>query len=97
MFIHICPYTDTRSELNKFHKIWYRILIVLDCNLSVGWEYAHMHSVNWWRVSSPTTLPALLVSMAIKHNNVLLNLITGCLYWLTCFGQLCDHHQVYKS
>jgi len=27
--------------------------------------------------------------MAIKHNNVLLNLITGCLYWLTtCFGQL---------
>ena len=31
-------------------------------------------------------------------NNVLLNLITGCLYWLTtCFGQLHDHHQVYKS
>ena len=21
--------------------------------------------------------------MAVKHNNVLLNLITGCLYWLT--------------
>ena len=40
----------------------------------------------------------LLVSMAVKHNNVLLNLITGCLYWLTtCFGQLYDHHQVYKS
>ena len=36
--------------------------------------------------------------MAVKHNNVLLNLITGCLYWLTtCFGQLHDHHQVYKS
>ena len=34
----------------------------------------------WW---------LLLVSMAVKHNNVLLNLITGCLYWLTtCFGQL---------
>ena len=40
----------------------------------------------------------LLVSMKVKHNNVLLNLITGCLYWLTaCFGQLYDHHQVYKS
>jgi len=34
--------------------------------------------------------------MAVKHNNVLLNLITGCLYWLTtCFGQLHDHHQVF--
>ena len=43
-------------------------------------------------------LSLLLVSMAVKHNNVLLNLITGCLYWLTtCFGQLHDHHQVYKS
>ena len=40
----------------------------------------------------------LLVNMAVKHNNVLLNLITGCLYWLTtCFGQLHDHNQVYKS
>ena len=40
----------------------------------------------------------LLVSMTVKHNNVLLNLITGCLYWLTnCFGQLNDDHQVYKS
>jgi len=39
-----------------------------------------------------------LVSMAVKHNNVLLNLIAGCLYWLTtCFSQLHDHHQVYKS
>ena len=36
--------------------------------------------------------------MAVKHNNILLNLITGCLYWLTtCFGRLHDHHQVYKS
>ena len=43
----------------------------------------------WW---------SLLVSIAVKHNNILLNLITGCLYWLTtCFGQLHDHHQVYKS
>ena len=34
--------------------------------------------------------------MAVKHNSVLLNLITGYLYWLTtCFGQLHDHHQVY--
>ena len=40
----------------------------------------------------------LLVSMVVKHNNVLLNLITGCLYWLTtCFSQLHDHHQVYKT
>jgi hypothetical protein len=40
----------------------------------------------------------LLVSMAVKHNNVLLNLIIVCLYWLiTCFGQLHDHRQVYKS
>ena len=40
----------------------------------------------------------LLVSMTVKHNNVLLNLITGCLYWLTtCFGQFHDHHQAYKS
>jgi hypothetical protein len=32
--------------------------------------------------------------MTVKHNNVLLNLITGCLYWLTTyFGQLYDHHQ----
>jgi hypothetical protein len=39
----------------------------------------------------------ITISMAVKHNNVLLNLITGCLYWLTtCFGQLHDHHQVYK-
>jgi hypothetical protein len=31
----------------------------------------------------------VLVSMAVKHNNVLLRLITECLYWLTtCFGQL---------
>jgi len=31
--------------------------------------------------------------MAVKHKNVLLNLITECLYWLTtCFGQLHDHH-----
>ena len=36
--------------------------------------------------------------MAVKHKNDLLNLITGCLYWLTtCFGQLYDHHQVYNS
>ena len=43
----------------------------------------------WW---------LLLVSMAIKHNTILLNLITGCFYWLTtCFGQLHDHHQVYKN
>jgi hypothetical protein len=40
----------------------------------------------------------LLVSIVVKHNSVLLNLITGCLYWLTtCFVQLHDHHQVYKS
>jgi len=40
----------------------------------------------------------LLVSMAVKYNNVLLNLITGCLYWLTtCFGQLHDHHRVYNT
>ena len=41
----------------------------------------------------PTAFIALiLVSMAVKHNNILLNLITGCLYWLTtCFGQLHDH------
>ena len=25
----------------------------------------------------------LLVSMGVKHNNVLLNLITGCLYWFS--------------
>ena len=40
----------------------------------------------------------LLFCMAVKQNNVLLNLITGCLYWLTtCFGQLHENHQVYKS
>jgi len=45
-----------------------------------------------------TKLYSLLVSMVVKHNNVLLNLIIGCLYWLTTyFGQLHDHHQVYKS
>ena len=46
----------------------------------------------------PLSVFLVLVSMVVKHNNVLLNLITGCLYWLTtCFGQLHDHHQVYKS
>ena len=40
----------------------------------------------------------LLVSMTVKHNNAFTNLVTGCLYWLTtCFGQLYDHHQFYKS
>jgi len=44
------------------------------------------------RCKKYTTLE-LLVSMAVKLNNVLLNLITGCIYWLTtCFGQLHDHH-----
>ena len=40
----------------------------------------------------------ILVSMAVKDNNAFTNLVTVCLYWLTtCFGQLYDHHQVYKS
>ena len=52
----------------------------------------HKHAIG-----SVVCLFLLLVSMAVKHN-VLLNLITGCLYWLTtCFGQLHDDHQVYKS
>ena len=40
-----------------------------------------------------------LLSKTVKLNKVfLLNLITRCLYWLTtCFGQLHDHYQVYKS
>ena len=39
-----------------------------------------------------------LVRMAVKHSNDFTNLVKGCLYWLTtCFGQLHDHHQVYKS
>ena len=51
--------------------------------------------VKTWRIKINRNV---LVSMAVKHNNVILNLITGCLYWLTtCFGQLYDHHQVYKS
>ena len=34
-----------------------------------------------------TVVLMITISMAVKHNNVLLNLITGCLYWLTtCFG-----------
>ena len=33
----------------------------------------------------------LLVSMVVKHNNVLLNLITGCLYWLTAILTNSNH------
>ena len=29
-----------------------------------------------------TVVLMITISMAVKHNNVLLNLITGCLYWL---------------
>ena len=69
----------------------------------ITWSVSSFHyplAVRLWN-SSMAWLPSLQllsVSMAVKHNNVLLNLITGCLYWLTtCFGQLHDHHQVYKS
>ena len=51
-----------------------------------------------WNYLCQTLHRVLLVSMAVKQNNVLLNLITGCLYWLTtCFGHLHDHHQVYMT
>ena len=83
MYILYC-FTHTPNYQKKFYSWKYRLY---------PWnELAIMNIV------FEETYFSVLVSMAVKHNNTLLNLITGCLYWLTtCFGQLHDHHQVYKS
>ena len=67
-------------------------------NVNFSAETCRQNYIKQLKDSRAQRFLLLLVSMAVKRNNVLLNLITGCLYWLTtCFGQLHDHHQVYKS
>ena len=74
-------------------------LEILDTLLLFCFQLSHFINFTFYLVPSiPLCWWLLLVSMAVKHNNVLLNLITGCLYWLTTsFGQLHDQDQVYKS
>ena len=86
--------TDTNSCNNGSTKVTHcyitRTLPVLFYGSNCQYFYLVPSIPLCWRLLS--------VSMAVKHNIVLLNPITGCLYWLTtCFGQLHDHHQVYKS